>query len=80
MSSIKGNVLISIERKAMLADFGLSQALEDGSTGLTTSSSLKGTVRYYSPELVNPEQDAPPNLSSDIWAWACVALEVRIKA
>ncbi|KAG8896066.1 hypothetical protein FRC00_006548, partial [Tulasnella sp. 408] len=74
-SSIQGNVLISIERKAMLADFGLSQTLEDGPTGLTTSS-LKGTVRYYSPELVNPEQDAPSNLSSDIWAWACVALEV----
>ncbi|KAG8899294.1 hypothetical protein FRC00_001632 [Tulasnella sp. 408] len=76
VSSMKGNVLISVERKAMLADFGLSQTLEDGSTGLTTSSSLKGTVRYFSPELVNPEQDAPPNLSSDIWAWACVALEV----
>ncbi|KIO31635.1 hypothetical protein M407DRAFT_218800, partial [Tulasnella calospora MUT 4182] len=68
-----GNVLIGVERRAMLADFGLSQTLEAEPTGLTTSSGLKGTVRYFSPELL--EQGVRPDLSSDMWAWACLALE-----
>ncbi|KAG8951743.1 Transmembrane osmosensor [Tulasnella sp. 424] len=61
----------------MLADFGLSKVIEEGATGLTTSDGLKGTLRYYSPELMS-ESKANHGLSSDIWAWACLALEVRI--
>ncbi|KAG8953715.1 Platinum sensitivity protein [Tulasnella sp. 424] len=58
----------------MLADFGLSKALEDGPTGLTTSGGLKGTLRYYSPELIRDE-DSKHSLPSDIWAWGCLVLE-----
>ncbi|KAG8924168.1 hypothetical protein FRC01_011860 [Tulasnella sp. 417] len=47
-----GNVLVSATRRAILADFGLSKALEEGPTGLTTSEGLKGTLRYYSPEVL----------------------------
>lgn len=60
----------------MLADFGLSRALEDAPSGLTTSEGLKGTLRYYSPELMN-EQDASHSLASDMWAWGCLVMEVR---
>ncbi|KAG8909112.1 hypothetical protein FRC01_007127 [Tulasnella sp. 417] len=35
------NVLVSATTRGMLADFGLSKALEDGPTGLTTSDGLK---------------------------------------
>ncbi|KIO30968.1 hypothetical protein M407DRAFT_68727, partial [Tulasnella calospora MUT 4182] len=68
------NVLVSAARRGILADFGLSKALEEGPSGLTTSDGLKGTLRYYSPELI---RDANTNrfLSSDIWAWGCLALE-----
>ncbi|KAG8976140.1 hypothetical protein FRB90_009274 [Tulasnella sp. 427] len=68
-----GNVLVNGQLRAVLADFGLSEILEDEATGLTTSDGLKGTVRYYSPELVL-EPDAKHSLQSDIWAWACVTL------
>ncbi|KAG8929696.1 hypothetical protein FRC01_003918 [Tulasnella sp. 417] len=68
-----GNVLINAKREAMLADFGLSKSMEAGSTGLTTSKNLKGTLRYYSPELT---EDHEVGLPSDIWALGCLALEV----
>lgn len=61
----------------MLADFGLSKSLEDGPSGLTTSKGLKGTLRYYSPELLKEQEDVSYDLPSDIWAWGCLAVEVR---
>lgn len=61
----------------MLADFGLSKSMETGSTGLTTSKVLMGTLRYYSPELMDDQEGTSRDLPSDIWAWACLALEVR---
>ncbi|KAG9026774.1 hypothetical protein FS837_004512 [Tulasnella sp. UAMH 9824] len=69
------NVLINAERRAVLADFGLSRALEEAPTGLTTSEGFKGTLRYCSPELIK-ETDKVHSLASDIWAWACLVLEV----
>ncbi|KAG8924844.1 hypothetical protein FRC01_010981 [Tulasnella sp. 417] len=71
------NVLITADRRAMLADFGLSRVLEDAPTGLTTTEGLKGTLRFYSPELMKGK-DASHSLASDIWAWGCLVLEVRI--
>ncbi|KIO31637.1 hypothetical protein M407DRAFT_67694, partial [Tulasnella calospora MUT 4182] len=71
-----GNILINAKRQAMLADFGLSKSLEDGPTGLSTSDGLKGTLRYYSPELMDDQEGTGRYLTSDIWAWACLALEV----
>ncbi|KAG8900131.1 hypothetical protein FRC00_014338 [Tulasnella sp. 408] len=70
----KGNILVSASLRAVLADFGLSTILEEEGTGLTTSTGLKGTVRYYSPELVQ-EPDVKHSLQSDIWAWGCLTLE-----
>ncbi|KAG8912031.1 hypothetical protein FRC00_005379, partial [Tulasnella sp. 408] len=61
------NVLISAQRRAILADFGLSKALEEGPTGLTTSDGLKGTLRYYSPELIC-DTEACQSLSSEVLA------------
>ncbi|KAG9027701.1 hypothetical protein FS837_004190, partial [Tulasnella sp. UAMH 9824] len=71
----KGNVLINTERRALLADFGLSKILEEAPSGLTTSKGLKGTLRYFSPEIIK-EMDTGHPLASDIWAWACLVLEV----
>ncbi|KAG9048644.1 hypothetical protein FS837_012353 [Tulasnella sp. UAMH 9824] len=47
------NVLISEEIRGMLGDFGLSRVLEADPTGLTTSRTIKGSLRYMSPELLN---------------------------
>ncbi|KAG8949533.1 hypothetical protein FRC04_008466 [Tulasnella sp. 424] len=72
---LQGNILINHEIRAMLADFGLPRALEANSTGLTTSKTIKGSLRYMSPELLM--QNASHTLASDVWAFGCVALEVE---
>lgn len=78
---VQANVLIYVEKgqpSARLCDFGLSKITEGGPSGLTTSSfNRKGTLRWFSPELMC---DAPKrNLMSDVWAWGCIVLEVHIR-
>ncbi|KIO31675.1 hypothetical protein M407DRAFT_19409 [Tulasnella calospora MUT 4182] len=68
------NILVTGGRRAVLADFGLSVALNDHPTGLSTTTGLRGTLRYYSPELVK-EPSPRHSLASDIWALGCVLLE-----
>ncbi|KAG8912159.1 hypothetical protein FRC00_005136, partial [Tulasnella sp. 408] len=70
------NVLISDEPDAVLCDFGLATFVEESSapSGLTTSQSTKGSLRYMSPELFQ-DDEAKHSLESDIWAWACTIFE-----
>lgn len=79
LMSIQANVLINNKLDAVLCDFGLAKFINDSDTpsGLTTSRTIKGSIRYMSPELV-VENDAKHTLASDIWAWGCTAFEVRL--
>ncbi|KAG8987181.1 hypothetical protein FRB94_002101, partial [Tulasnella sp. JGI-2019a] len=69
------NILISSERRAVLCDFGLALAAGEVATGLTTSVGFKGSVRYCSPELVMHDESRR-TVSSDIWAWGCLLVEI----
>ncbi|KAG8971948.1 hypothetical protein FRC05_010483 [Tulasnella sp. 425] len=71
------NILMSDNLQAVLCDFGLASFVEESgiSTGLTTSRSIKGSIRYMSPELLL-EEDAKHTLESDIWAWGCTVFEI----
>ncbi|KAG8986232.1 hypothetical protein FRB90_004146, partial [Tulasnella sp. 427] len=68
------NVLVTEDIRGMLGDFGLSRVLEADPTGLTTSQTIKGSMRYMSPELVN--EGLGHTLQSDVWAFGCLALEI----
>lgn len=62
---------------ALLCDFGLAKIKQADPSGLTTSTfDQKGSPRYMSPELCNGQNRRS---QSDMWAWACVLLEVRIQ-
>ncbi|KIO17520.1 hypothetical protein M407DRAFT_48775, partial [Tulasnella calospora MUT 4182] len=80
------NILVTHQVTAVLADFGLAH-LVDQHSGLTsnTTGKIRGTIRYMSPELFpfrdeGAKDDEPEEvihtLSSDIWAFGCVVLEV----
>jgi serine/threonine protein kinase len=45
---------------------------------MTTSSEHTGTERYLSYELVTLRDEGKPTTASDVWALACVGLEVNI--
>lgn len=69
----QANTLVNERGNAMLCDFGLARVLEEIPSGLTTRSTRIGTLRYVSPELM---MDARHTRESDVWAWACLLLEV----
>lgn len=73
--SSKDNLLVNNQGHILLCDFGLTIVPDSDPSGLTTTKSLKGTVRYLAPELLETETPAR-TLSSDVWAWGCVVIEV----
>ncbi|KZV83747.1 kinase-like protein [Exidia glandulosa HHB12029] len=76
-ADIKGaNVLVSADKTARLCDFGFSWILAGDALSFSDpSSTLKGTVRWMAPELV--DDDAKHTKESDIWAYGCLILEVQ---
>lgn len=74
-------MLVTDGHRGVLTDFGLSKVIEDlvGSSGNTTNS-IDGSVRWQAPELVLDDDGEIVRLtfSSDIWAFACTAYEVRL--
>lgn len=76
MNVLQRNILIDGDGNAQLCDFGLVRIyLEEGSTGLTTTSAHTGTDRYLAYELVMGKDNPSPTTSSDIYATGCIGLE-----
>ncbi|KZV98290.1 kinase-like protein [Exidia glandulosa HHB12029] len=67
-----GNVLVSNDAVARLSDFGFSAILAEHRTSSTT---VKGTIRWMSPELF-ADDNARHTRKSDIWACGCLLLEI----
>jgi serine/threonine protein kinase len=69
--------VIDDEGKPQLCDFGLiSIFLEEGQSGMTTTSQHTGTDRYLAYELVRDGDTVIPTAFSDIFALGCIGLEV----
>ena len=67
-------MLVSNELRALLCDFGLAKALDDeGSSSGFTTSKMPMSTRFASPELAMGD---PRDFKSDMWAWACLLLQV----
>ena len=79
--SIKVNILIDRDGHARLADFGLLTIISDPTYPTTTTSSEgTGTLRWMSPELLDPERfgakNSRPSKESDCYALGMVIFEV----
>ncbi|KAG1887147.1 kinase-like domain-containing protein [Suillus subluteus] len=73
------NVLVDGDRKAYLADFGLSGTLtqQSGMTYLAKSSCHPGAVRWTAPELLSGEEPASAvTTQSDIYSFGNIFLQV----
>ncbi|KAG6330714.1 hypothetical protein ID866_8377 [Astraeus odoratus] len=70
---LKGvNVLISSEGQALLADFGLSYAV-NSSLKITLTTPRGGTLNWMAPEILN---DGLVSAEGDVWAFGMTALEL----
>ena len=81
MHSMKANILIDQNGHARLADFGLLVIVSDPAYFTVSSSApAGGTMRWMSPELLDPEQfgldDSRPTKESDCYALGMVIYEV----
>jgi serine/threonine protein kinase len=68
--------LIDDQHNARICDFGLVKVLASRSTGWTTTTTHMGTLRYLAYELVNAEGHVTVTTEGDMYALACLALEV----
>ena len=77
----KANIVIDEDGNARLADFGLLTIISDSThASTTTSSEGAGSIRWMSPELLDPErfgcENARHTRESDCYALGMVILEV----
>jgi len=69
------NILLNDSFEPVLCDFGLAQSPEDARhASLQTGGQEGHSLRWCSPEVLNKNE--PKSSRSDIWAWACVVLEI----
>ena len=78
---LKANILINNDDHACIADFGLLTIIPDQASFISTISFTEGgTIRWMSPELLDPEsfglKDSCPTKESDCYALGMVAYEV----
>lgn len=64
------NVLVDKSGDARLIDLGIARSVEN--LAATEPGTIKGTVRYLAPELL---QGLPPTPKSDLWGLGCVMYE-----
>ena len=74
-------MLIDINGKACITDFGLSMVLDEiGSTfGTSSVGKWSETLRWAAPELLDLTNDTNtgPTIPSDIYSFGCIMLQVR---
>ncbi|KAJ7107522.1 kinase-like domain-containing protein, partial [Mycena epipterygia] len=77
------NILILDDNSACLSDFGLATTISDAESTtavLTSSANQGGSVRWFSPELIEPTAFGCERFmrtpASDVYAYGCVCLEL----
>ena len=75
-----GNILIDRDGNACLTDFGTALLVEATAYNYASTHG-GGAVRWQAPEIIDPEvfglESTRPTMQSDIFSFACTAVEVR---
>jgi serine/threonine protein kinase len=68
--TLQGNILIDDGEHAQLADFGLANVTD------ATLGTQHGSSRWMAPELLNYQLEFKRTEASDVYAFACLCIEV----
>jgi serine/threonine protein kinase len=73
----QANILLDYGLRARLTDFGLTSVMHE-TTGFITTSTLRGSLRWMAPELVDFEkpENARATTASDVYSLGVVWWEV----
>ncbi|KAF9230317.1 kinase-like domain-containing protein, partial [Melanogaster broomeanus] len=74
----QGNVLVDVDGRAFLSDFGLCSILGGlhGGSSFVRSSCNPGTIRWAAPELVLNPDTVQPSTASDVFSFGCIMLQI----
>jgi serine/threonine protein kinase len=70
----QSNIVVTENCNARLMDFGLSRY----SDATWHSSRTGGIVHWMAPELLDKDLASTPTFASDVYAFACLVVEVRV--
>lgn len=70
-----GNILIDVDGRVKLADFGIARAADDAGEYLSRAGTFKGKIAYAPPELVGGDPATP---SSDVYSAGVVLLSLLV--
>lgn len=78
---VKANILVTIDGRCCLADFGLALVTSESVTqvwSITSSGTTKGALRWMAPEYLESDGLAPTPIHSsrDVYAFGCTVVEV----
>ena len=70
LTPVKDNILVTPSQKAIISDFGCSQMVANISLSLgQVTTTTKGTSAFWSPELLEGQDDVKQSKESDVWAF-----------
>ncbi|KAJ7733520.1 kinase-like domain-containing protein [Mycena metata] len=71
------NILVKDDGVCCLADFGIAVFAEmQVSWSASSTSSIRGAVRWLAPELLHPEYKPKPSITRDIYSFGCTIYEI----
>jgi serine/threonine protein kinase len=73
---VQENILVSSDREAKIADFGLANFAD---MSMSYATLRMGTPKWMAPELLDTSQKFQRTTKSDIFAFACIAFEVALQ-
>jgi serine/threonine protein kinase len=69
------NILVEANGTLVISDFGIARVMGMTVTAATTTAA-QGTPHYMSPEGFDPDEFGRVERPADMWAWACIMLEM----
>lgn len=74
---LKGdNILVDANGVCKISDFGISRQTQDAYDSYANGTSMKGSVFWMAPEIIQPQGKRSYSGKVDIWSLGCVVLEM----